>query len=81
MKDKRSPVVMVHGAFCGGWAFEQWRGMFEARGFKVHLPTLRYHDAGRHPPKELGTTSLTDYAADLEALLNKIGEPEFLVGH
>ena len=81
MRDKRSPVVMVHGAFCGGWAFEQWRGMFEARGFKVHLPTLRYHDAGRHPPKELGTTSLTDYADDLETLLNKIGEPAFLVGH
>ena len=81
MRDKRSPVVMVHGAFCGGWAFEQWRGMFEARGFKVHLPTLRYHDAGRHPPKELGTTSLTDYADDLEALLHKIGEPAFLVGH
>jgi len=21
----RSPVVMIHGAFCGGWAFEGWR--------------------------------------------------------
>ncbi|HEY7979336.1 MAG TPA: alpha/beta fold hydrolase, partial [Rhizomicrobium sp.] len=81
MSSQRSPVVMIHGAFCGGWAFEHWRDMFAARGFDVHLPTLRYHDCGRHPPKELGTTSLLDYADDLGKLLDKIGKPAFLVGH
>lgn len=81
MSAKRQPVVMIHGAFCGGWAFEHWRDTFEARGFDVHLPTLRYHDRGRHPPKELGTTSLTDYADDLEQLLDEIGKPAFLIGH
>jgi pimeloyl-ACP methyl ester carboxylesterase len=81
MSAKRVPVVMIHGAFCGGWAFAHWRAMFEARGFEVHLPTLRHHDCGRHPPKELGTTSLLDYADDLEKLLDKIGRPAFLVGH
>ena len=81
MSAKRPPVVMIHGAFCGGWAFAPWRAMFEARGFMVHLPTLRYHDGGQHPPKELGTTSLRDYADDLEALLDEIGEPAYLVGH
>ena len=75
------PVVMIHGAFCGGWAFEHWRDLFVARGFDVHLPTLRDHDRGRHPPKELGTTSLLDYADDLEKLLDTIGEPAFLIGH
>jgi non-heme chloroperoxidase len=81
MSAKRVPVVMIHGAFCGGWAFEHWRDMFVARGFDVHLPTLRYHDCGRHAPKELGTTSLLDYADDLETLLGKIGKPAFLIGH
>jgi pimeloyl-ACP methyl ester carboxylesterase len=81
MSKPRTPVVMIHGAFCGGWAFEHWRGMFAARGFDVHLPTLRYHDCGHHPPKELGTTSLTDYADDLEQLLDGIGKPVFLIGH
>ncbi|MGN6515930.1 MAG: alpha/beta hydrolase [Rhizomicrobium sp.] len=77
----RNPVVMIHGAFCGGWAFESWRGHFEARGFEVHLPTLRHHDRGHHPPRELGTTSLLDYVADLESLLDDLGSPAFIVGH
>jgi pimeloyl-ACP methyl ester carboxylesterase len=81
MSAKRPPVVMIHGAFCGAWAFEHWKPVFEARGFAVHLPALRYHDRGRHPPKELGTTSLLDYASDLEKLLKRIGEPAFLIGH
>ena len=81
MSAKRVPVVMIHGAFCGGWAFEHWRDIFAANGFDVHLPTLRYHDCGHRPPKELGTTSLLDYADDLETLLGKIGKPAFLIGH
>jgi len=81
MSAKRVPVVMIHGAFCGAWAFEHWAALFEARGYAVHLPNLRHHDHGRHPPPELGTTSLTDYADDLEKLLKKIGEPAFLIGH
>jgi pimeloyl-ACP methyl ester carboxylesterase len=78
---KRSPVVMIHGAFCGRWAFEHWRPLFETRGYDVHLPVLRYHDKGRNPPTELGTTSLLDYADDLAASLKKLGEPAFLIGH
>jgi pimeloyl-ACP methyl ester carboxylesterase len=74
-------VVMIHGAFCGPWAFEHWRKPFEARGYKLHLPALRFHDCGRHPPAALGTTSLLDYAADLEHLLDDIGSPAVLIGH
>lgn len=77
----RGPVVMIHGAFCGAWAFEHWRAIFEAQGFSVHLPTLRYHDCGHHPPRALGTTSLLDYASDLESLLDGLEAPAFIVGH
>lgn len=77
----RSPVVMIHGAFCGPWAFENWRDQFEAQGFDVHLPALRHHDSGHYPPRELGTTSLTDYADDLEEILDRLGEPALIVGH
>ena len=34
MKVSRSPVVMIHGAFCGGWVFEHWRAAFEAQGYR-----------------------------------------------
>jgi non-heme chloroperoxidase len=81
MKRSRVPVVMIHGAFCGAWAFEHWKPLFEARGYDVHLPALRYHDRGRNPPPELGTTSLLDYADDLAKFLDKIGEPALVIGH
>jgi pimeloyl-ACP methyl ester carboxylesterase len=65
----RSPVVMIHGAFCGGWVFDHWRAAFEAKGYAVQAPTLRYHACGDDPPPELGTTSVRDYADDVERLI------------
>ena len=62
----RPPVVMIHGAFCGGWAFDGWRNVFEAQGYRTHAPTLRHHNHGLNPPTALGTTSMRDYADDLE---------------
>jgi pimeloyl-ACP methyl ester carboxylesterase len=81
MSEALPPVVMIHGAFCGGWAFENWRPDFEARGFEVHTPTLRHHDCGAQPPAALGKTGLRDYADDVEELLDALGEPAILVGH
>lgn len=80
MTAKLAPVVMIHGAFSGGWAFEHWRAPFERHGYAVRTPTLRHH-AGGEPPPDLGETSVLDYAADLEALIDELGEPAILVGH
>jgi pimeloyl-ACP methyl ester carboxylesterase len=77
----RSPVVMIHGAFCGGWVFDHWRAAFEARGYAVQAPTLRYHDCGEDPPPEFGTTSVRDYADDVERLIADLPSPPILVGH
>jgi non-heme chloroperoxidase len=79
-KRSRPPLVMIHGAFCGAWAFDQFREPFEAK-YAVHAPSLRYHDCGREPPRELGKTSLLDYAADLEALIEDLEEAPILIGH
>ncbi len=77
----RPPVVMIHGAFCGGWAFDDFRKPFEAKGYRVTTPTLRFHDSGREPPAALGKTSLIDYASDLEKLIKTLPETPILVGH
>src|SRR5215469_3096232 len=76
-----SPVVMIHGAFCGGWVFENWRRFFENRGYKAHTPTLRYHDGTGEHDVALAKTSILDYLQDLESLLDRLrGEP-ILIGH
>lgn len=81
MSAKRPPIVMIHGAFCGPWAFDAFRKPFEAAGYTVHAPALRLHEEGRPIPKKLGTTSLTDYAKDLEAFIDTLGAPPVLLGH
>ena len=79
-KPKRPSLVMIHGAFCGAWSFDDFRGAFEA-DYAVHAPTLRYHDCGRNPPREFGRTSLLDYLADLEKLIASLDEMPVLIGH
>jgi len=78
---KLPPVVMIHGAFCGGWAFDKFRGAFEDEGYRATAPTLRYHDCGKNPPNALGTTSILDYAQDLEKELRALDDVPVLIGH
>jgi pimeloyl-ACP methyl ester carboxylesterase len=80
-KRRKGPsVVMIHGGFCGPWSFEGYTAKFEAQGYKVQRPALRFHDLSE-PPEALGVTSLLDYAADLEQSLEALNEPPVLIGH
>ena len=79
---------MIHGAFCGGWAFEGYAAFFAAQGYRVITPTLRHHEGrqfegarGLRAPRELGTTSMLDYADDIEALVRDLDMPPVLIGH
>lgn len=80
MSAAKPPVLMIHGAFCGPWSLEGLRIRFEAAGYGVAVPCLRFHDEAA-PPAALGTTGLADYAADLEEEISALGEPPVLVGH
>jgi pimeloyl-ACP methyl ester carboxylesterase len=73
-------IVMVHGAFCGGWSYEAFRAPFEAQGLKVIAPDLRGHGAGEPDQAVIGV-SMTDYAADIAKLCDSQPEPPVLLGH
>lgn len=73
-------VVMVHGAFCGGWAFENFRKPFEAAGFEVIAPDLRGHGEG-DPSSAVVGVSMTDYATDIAQLCAGLPQPPVLLGH
>lgn len=75
-----APIVMVHGAFCGGWAFERFRAPFEAAGHEVLTPDLRGH-APDDPAEAVVGVSMTDYARDVAALCEGQAEPPILLGH
>lgn len=71
-------VVMVHGAFCGGWAFERLRAPFEAQGHAVHAPDLPGRERGGSGPAGL---SMSDYADALVRFCAGLPEPPVLLGH
>jgi len=73
-------IVMVHGAFCGGWTFERFRTPFEAAGHQVIAPDLRGHAKGEKPYAVIGV-SMADYAADIAVLCESLSEPPVLIGH
>ena len=72
--------VMVHGAFCGGWAFDRFRAPFEAAGHSVLTPDLRGHGP-TDAAERVNGVSMSDYAADVAALCAGLAEPPVLVGH
>jgi len=76
-------IVMIHGMWGNGWYWENYKNFFEQRGFQCHTPTLRYHDMQPcdRPDLRLGTTSLLDYARDLEEYIHKLEQKPFLMGH
>jgi len=76
-------IVMIHGMWGGGWYWENYKNLLEQRGFQCHTPTLRYHDMNPNdkPDPGLGTTSLLDYAQDLEEYIRDLDQKPFLMGH
>jgi len=75
-----SSIVMVHGAFCGGWAFDHFRKPFEKAGWRVTTPDLPGHapDASRDAVYGL---SMRDYAAEVARVCAAQDEPPVLLGH
>lgn len=76
----QTPVVFVHGAFCGGWAFDSFREPFEAAGFETHAPNLPHHERGADL-EALAQTGLKDYANAVAHYVKGLRAPPVLVGH
>jgi pimeloyl-ACP methyl ester carboxylesterase len=76
-------IVMIHGMWGGAWYWENYKNFLEQRGFQCYTPTLRYHDMDPKdkPDPKLGTTSLQDYALDLEEYIRNLDQNPFLMGH
>jgi pimeloyl-ACP methyl ester carboxylesterase len=75
-------VVLIHGTWGHGDMFGDARGEFEARGYTVHTPTLRYHDLPLDEgAAKIGPLSVRDYADDVSALVESLDSPPLVVGH
>lgn len=83
MSGTRGHMVLIHGAFTGGWAMACWAEAMTAAGWICHTPNLLHHDTPAHgrPHHDLGRTSLVDYTDDLARLIKALPEKPVIVGH
>src|SRR5215813_7410343 len=79
-KEITTPVVFVHGAFCGGWAFDAFREPFEAAGFETHAPNLPHHERGADL-EALSQIGLKEYSEAIATYALELRAPPVLVGH
>ena len=75
-----APIIMVHGAFCGGWVFDKFRGPFERAGHAVTALDLPGHQAGA-PRGAVTGQSMGDYANAVVKACEALDEPPILIGH
>ena len=75
-----APVIMVHGAFCGGWVFDRFKAPFERAGHQVLTPDLPGHAAGEGPSAVCGL-SMAHYAGAIADTIDACDEPPVLLGH
>jgi len=73
-------VLLIHGAFCGGWAFDRFRRRLEAAGWDCLAPDLPGHGPGSDP-NDVARLSMSDYASAVRTLIDAEPCPPILVGH
>ena len=74
-----TPLIMVHGAFCGGWCFDRFRRPFEAAGYAVSAADLPGH--GHRRAEGVAGLSVRHYAQEIAARIRACPEPPVVVGH
>jgi pimeloyl-ACP methyl ester carboxylesterase len=73
-----SAFVLVHGAWHGGWCWENVTPLLERAGHVVLAPDLPGHGHDRTP---LAEVTLERYVRSVRDALASLGEPAILVGH
>lgn len=71
---------MIHGGFCGGWAFDAFAEPFRAAGHHVETPDLPGHAADAPREAALGL-SMSNYAAAVAAQAATLPAHPVLIGH
>ncbi len=71
------PLLLIPGAFCGGWAFDELVPAWEAAGLEARAVPL----PGRAPGESVAGRSLAESARAVAAAAQACSRPPVLVGH
>jgi len=77
-----TPILLVHGACHGWWAYRKWLPFFAAVGWRVYSMSLRNHSGSYSVSEETyQKLAVDDYAEDVLKVLAWIDQPAILIGH
>ena len=77
-KDQKQTFVLVHGAWHGGWCWEEIEKRLQAQGYKTIAPDLPGHGGDK---ADLTEQTLDSYAEAVVKVLDQQSEPVILAGH
>ncbi len=80
----RGDILLLHGAFVGGWIFERLRSHLAHRGWRTHAPDLPYHSpdhAKSTPDPRLAELGLRDYRQAMKTEIARLNGKPVLIGH
>lgn len=72
------PIIGLHGNWATNGRYEKYGRFFASRGFLFVAPTYRHHYPGNCSDKNLGKTSIRDYARDIVFLLKNLRETDLI---
>ncbi len=76
-----TPLLLIHGAWHGAWCWNDgFMDYLVDQGWEVNAMSLRGHGLSEGRAK-LRFTSMADYVADVEQVVNSMKVPPILVGH
>lgn len=77
-----TPLLMIHGAMHGAWAWNGWMPFFATAGWRCFALSLRNHPGSRAVPADtfLRLTA-ADYVQDVLTAIKLMPRPPVLVGH
>lgn len=74
----RGKLLFCHGAWVGGWIWEQFAAWFASQGYTCYAPTWRGHYDSR-PVGDVGALSVYDYVEDALSVARSVA-PDAVVG-
>lgn len=76
-----TPLLFVHGAYTGAWAWEEhYLPFFARRGWCANALSLSGH-GDSHGREILDTFSVEDFVADVRQVMRSLDRPPVLIGH
>lgn len=79
----RSPSILVHGSFHGGWLWNSFATYLSSRGEECHVLSWFNHGGSKRlPVEQFAARNILDIATEeITHVANRLGRPPILIGH